>query len=158
MRHYLMLIIMTFLLAGCAGDSSDNTTVLEGKWTSTCVVDGVDHIKFTITFSGNSLNFTQQLYIDSACSTVDVNVGLSSFSGNFNIGNSVTTNSGISATEYDINVLEGDGVTEEFSVFSLFNIIDEKLYVGDLTGENDGSTLTNRAVDLNFDFYYTKTP
>lgn len=158
MRHFLMLIIMTFLLAGCAGDSADNTTVLEGKWTSTCVVDGADHFKFTINFSGNSLNFTQQLFIDAACSTVDVNEGLSSFSGNFNIGNSVTTSSGMSATEYDVNVLEGDGVTEEFSIFSLFSIIDEKLYVGDLTGENDGSTLAKRAVDLNFDFYYTKTP
>lgn len=122
---------------------------LEGTWVSVCTyVDDGDYI-VTRSINGNIATSTFALYSDSTCNTL---VASKQIQHKLVIGNSITTTSGLSATELDTFTL-----TDVPDAYDIYSIIDGKLYFGDSTDVNhDMTTVDKRPIELDFVRFFTK--
>lgn len=97
-------------LVSCGGSSDDTTdttdtsgdnTLLEGTWASKCLTAGTESMQIRKIFTASSATFsdTMNLFSDSNCQvlseTTEVTVGT------YQVGNIVTTDSGVQGYEFD---------------------------------------------------------
>lgn len=140
-----------------AGDSIGDAASLQGTWVSGCVQsDSGFSSRSEIIFSGGSYSTISRDYNGASCLVLDETV---TSSGTFSVGSLITTSSGKSAYKVDVTQLKRDGVEETLSIYDIFRIEGNKLYLGDF-GENDDVTNegdeANRPTKLDFSDFLTK--
>lgn len=107
--HYKIGVISLFiiLLSGCGGVSNKAQLTpldLDGTWMSNCYLNSVNkYIVDVFTFSGNSFTTSYKTWENSSCSgnPISADEGF----GTFTVGNTITTPSGLQATEVDFEAI-----------------------------------------------------
>ncbi len=149
MKIKLMFIIAIFvlLITGCfhEDDNSNGAFDLQGEWETDCVNSSVSEF----VFSGNMYSYSLLDYTYSSCTSREVAVGYSK-KGTYSVGRSLTTSSGLAATE--INLITSGGEIE----YQIYSFSNGKLFFGDINGEYDGITAAKRPIDLVFDFGFSR--
>jgi len=155
MKYSITVIILSVFLCACGSDSSEkeDTTGLNGKWVSNCFEadSNIYHIK-AYTFSGDSWSGVLDTYSDLSCTNPITPT--SSAGGKFNLGNSVITETGVTAKElnFTIQIIDGIDYGPEGAVegLDLIKIETNNLYFG------DSLSTVQRTTKLNFDAVYYK--
>ncbi len=160
MKNYIIVItslVIVMLISGCGSDDDTNVsmtiTELEGKWSQQCIDLMVGtSLKPSVTFSGSTYTALDINYSDSQCITANFT---GTASGTFEIGNTITTSSGLSAKNIDFHQLKENGLDVNRNIFSIFQKDNETLYLGD-NNSADGKTSANRHIVLDFQNSFTK--
>ena len=172
---YLFVVFMLVTMSGCGSSSDDsinntNITALEGSWMGECT-DFVD-VNFTGSsvwsenYDGQNYQAFMAIYDTTDCS--GMYVAQKEMLGVFTVGNSLMTNSGVTAYQVDLAInqtsLDGQiadvdlsryGFESGLLLYDIFYIDGSNLYYGNLdTG--DSSSAANRPTDINFTIVYTK--
>jgi len=133
-------------LTGCFHDDEEQFS-LDGVWVSSCYsVLPISQVLFgisTMTFSSPDLKQEVTLFNDSSCSQEPREQ--ETFLSTYMIGDKVITSGGIEAREI-ISESKGD------SNYSIFGLIENKLYFGD----SDSSEDTNYPTKLEYSVYFIK--
>jgi len=151
---------MTLAFTSCGGSGSNATaTILEGSWVKSCSAQDPNdpdtyYDVITVSFASNRFDSSVEIYTDTGCTIPDALSPNPTASGNFTVGNNLTTTGGLEATELDSQVILSNGRTFNSNDFNIFYITGNILYVGDTRGTNDGSTPALRpdSLDLNRGF------
>ena len=146
----ITLLFSLMFLSACGGGGGGDTptsTVSELEGTTwlrslACEAEG-DGTYFQIlySFSGYAVTVHKNVYSDPVCS-IDVS-NLKAPYGTFSIGNSVTTNSTVSATEITL-------ISDSGTLFDIYSLRNDKLYFGDKSSDinYDGSTADKRPIEI----------
>lgn len=135
-------------------DVSGFAAELQGEWESACDEGYGDVFEF----AGYELHLKTSVYDTDGCAG-DPELTVRGVSGDFTIGNELTTNSGLKAYEMNITYTyvahEDFGVEEGDQYFGIVYVENDTLYFGaDNTGS--GLSVSSRPTDLDFDFPYYK--
>ena len=153
----ILLIALVTILYSCGGDSDDGKTMnsnlaesmgINGTCLSNCYESPYDpglYIIDSFSFSGNSVTTTFWDYQDSSCSGSVSLTG--SASGSFVIGEEVTTDSGLKATEIDFNMTYQGS---QFTILDIIQVSENYFYLG-VWGDSN-----IRPTELKFDTVLTK--
>lgn len=144
------ITIMVFIIAlSACGGGKDNSlpkstlTKLEGTWIASCTPVTLISIEGKMIISNDQFTLIQMQYSNKVCSGRPDNVGV--VTGNFNIGASVTTSSGVTAEKIDLNANNG------VSQYNIFYLERDKLYFGAAS-----NTPENRPNAIDFSVYSTR--
>jgi hypothetical protein len=136
------------------GGNGGFASTLQGTWAS-CETDGTASAKLAFTFSGSNVTIALASWnANSTCTgTPDFQAGVS---GTFTVGSAVTANLGATpVTAHQIDVTSG-GSTQYDLVYVDTAANPDRLYLGDSSGANDGSTPALRPTALDDTFYLQK--
>jgi len=153
MKISIILIILTFMLLACGGGNNNNNinetkTVLEGTWVAPCkALNETDpntlYDKHTNIFSKNRFKAIYTIFTDSGCTIISKS-NPTIISGTFSIGKEVITTGGLKANEIDSHSeLINDKPNDNYN-YTIFNINQNRLYLGKTINEKDASTSTLR--------------
>jgi len=174
MKKLLAIALVSSLLAcNHDEDAKTNTEVelidVQGVWHGICratsdnSIDNPEFRKEILTFTAdNKMSFSSKNYLDSGClddyaqDNPHPNEDLSEKSGTFLVGQSLTTDSGLSAKELDMTFLLDEGESVNETSYTIVSTLEGKLTFGKGTTEKNGSTAEKRPTALNFDNYFTK--
>lgn len=146
--------------SGCGGDGSGGGgnggfgSTLQGTW-AVCGTDGMTSAKLTFTFSGSNVTIALASWgANTTCAgTPD---SQASGNGTFTVGSAVTANLGATpVTAYPVD-FTGSGGTQYDLAYVDVGASPDRLYLGDSSGANDGSTPALRPTELDATFYLEK--
>jgi len=127
-------------------------TFLNGTWVSECAIEGVNSFISTIKFNSGTGSIDSTIYSDTTC---DINSTVSMVSETFTytFGNTVTVDGSIDgvtqATEIDLTDTTSGANPAGVKSYDIYALSSEsKLYIGDETGANDGTTKAKRPIQL----------
>ena len=170
---FVLLIVVT--LSGCGSSSGDsvnnaNVTALEGSWVGECIEFNEGNFTGTSVWSENyeGQNYQALLTIYDTTDCSGVYVAQKQMLGEFTVGNSLMTNSGVTAYQTDLTVsqtsvdgqianvdLSQSGFENGQSWYDIFYIDGSNLYFGD-PDTGDASSVANRPTDIDFTYMFTK--
>lgn len=149
-NHICLAALCCISLVGCSSNDNDESDVvsaedtatvpveIRGTWVSSCIAPDngdTDHRIETLFFTDTDFDFVQENFIDATCTTVNVdNSGFSAL-GLGEIGDVVTTTSGVEARELDHIIdtfVNSDGSEDSLDITSI-NILllqDDMLFLG----------------------------
>ena len=157
---------MSALLGACGSSSSSDDDDgdnglrlrdLNGTWSTECLTDGVRFLRVTLNINDGVVAVQKVTYTDQTCMTIMMD----EFE-NFEIElrNEVTVDGSVDsitgATEIDITNTTPMSPDIGEVEYDLVAIKDSKLYLGDTSGANDGSTEALRPTQLDGDIPFTK--
>jgi len=158
------IILLSAWLAACGGsgggDSSGALSLkdFDGTWTSNCRVDLVTSFVEQAIIVNGTVNATLTEYTGSTCSGSIMTV--ENFTYSLALGKAVTVDgsvAGISvATEIDTTDVTPMSAQYGDVNYDLVAIQGNKLYFGDSSGANDGTTSLLRPTQLDDELVYTK--
>ena len=128
---YISLIIFAFLLFGCDksenNDDNNSKTILEGTWEKPCGIyepEGQDAFYeiVTVTFTKTTFTSLAQAFTDANCSNARAISSTAEVIGEYTIGDSVTTITGLQATIIDSHISQFNGEAFESNDYSIFYI------------------------------------
>tara|TARA_R110001599_G_C12086577_1_gene645612 strand:+ start:394 stop:864 length:471 start_codon:yes stop_codon:yes gene_type:complete len=136
MKHRLILVIISIFLSACGSDFTvkNDPYRLNGSWVANCYQDGQFFFNVrAFNFLGDSWSSTTDVYSDVNCSkAISIN---STTRGKFNLGDSIITESGVTAIELNLNIqfLDGVDLGAEGSIkkFDLIKVENNQLYIGE---------------------------
>ncbi len=163
----VVLLPVILFLSACNGDSGgsagDNgainggsstgaTTELEGTWIFCVELEAGDSDSTTLNFIGN--RFTEEVvrHSDADCVT-RVNT-TASYSGSFDIGNSVTLKTGLDVKKINMFYAEGFAAGQQPTLYDIFWIQGTTLYKGLATADNNLLSSSARPDEINFSAPY----
>jgi len=146
--------------SGCGGGGGGSggggnggfASTLQGTWAACETTDGVTSDKLTFIFSGSNLTLALASW---SANTTCAGTPDSQLSGNgtFTVGSAVTADLGATpVTAYPID-LTGSGGTQYDLAYVDTAASPDRLYLGDSSGANDGSTPELRPTALDATFY-----
>ena len=145
----LLVLLIVFGVVGCGSDSGSNIDPLlaefQGQW-GVCF-SGTSTYSEEIVFRGDEWASYFVDYADSDCVT-PTNISQTG-QGTIDLGDKVTTSSGVIARKIDI-VRETDA-----TYFNIYYINQNQMYLGD-SQTGDTTSDENRPTEINFDFSYEK--
>lgn len=142
-------------------NSSTNASGLDGKWTACDVFseNGQDFADYyEVNFDGNT--FTNIVrYYDGQTTCTGTPVYTQTGSGTLVFGDDIMTNSGVTATEIDVDgaYSDSDGDSFELIYYDIYYIDNDQLYLGS-EDSGEGDTPENRPTDIDFSTFYTSQP
>lgn len=156
MKSIIFTIFLSFLLTGCGSKNSDELEELEdfygvnGFWESNCYEDNENlfYIKTYKFVVDQWLSTLDKYGSDSSCvQTTEPQVFAS---GNFHIGAEVITESGVTAKEFDLFVLNNNGTDVYLEGYNLIRRDGGQLILGDYL------SFSQRPTKLDYDIVYIK--
>jgi hypothetical protein len=163
-----LIIGLSIWLTACGGSSGssgsgsdgedDRVTLkdLDGSWTSSCFVEAPNSLIIAITFDNSTVKVEETVYGDLVCNLVMMMEP--PVTSTIDLGDTITVDGSVagitSATKLDVTITSGPntGTTE----YDLVAIKDDKMYLGDNSGANDGSTLAKRPTQLDADIAFIR--
>jgi hypothetical protein len=152
-KYYILLVV--FCLAACGGKEQENTyplqTALKGTWLENCYSDG----PYTSQISGFEFNGSNFKVLNtswagnSTCAGDPYNSGI--FSGDYSVGESITTDSGLNAMQINFEYDNESGVSDTFNILRLEG---EEFILGD--SDLVINSIFSRPTALDFDTVYVK--
>lgn len=136
-----------------SSNNSGDAGAIIGAWKKPCGLDDDDNDEdepfydiVDATFSGNIFTTSIHIYQDSACTIPFAGFPNARASGVFIVGNSVTTTSGVMATELDTHITQTNGAPFIIDGYGLFYIDGNTLYV-----EHDADNYSGESPELRSD-------
>jgi len=156
--------LSVLIFSGCGGSgpepepgSGGRLSALEGAWTTSCLSEEFGlSTESKVVFSGSSYSAEKKSYNNASCSVIDDDLYIYTTSGTFSTGSQITTSSGLNAAELNLIQLKKEGIDIDQKWYDIYRINEGKLYFGDTEGSNDGRSIANRPVDLDFTFVFLK--
>jgi hypothetical protein len=147
------------MASACGGGSSGGDpaasfrAAIQGTW-YTCQSTGTSYEKISLTVNGSAFTEAITSYTAAACTGTGTPMG--SGTGTIVIGSSVTANLGaVSVTAWQINPTFG-GTTSYDLAYIDAGVTPNRLYLGDSSGVNDGTTAAKRPTALDPTFFLLK--
>ena len=152
-KAVLAACVALALTTACGGGGSDGaaltgvTADVQGTWVSDCQVTGASNSRvLRAVFSGNGFTMSIDGWANTACTGTALPVG--SYAGTFKVGAAVTAALGAtSVTAYQVDITAAIGTTYDLGYVDKAST-PNRLYFGDISGANDGSTPALRPTAL----------
>lgn len=163
-KNLLASLLLLTMLTGCDSDDKDDDTTLPtlvGVWNSSCINDDSDpedeeSSLYTYEFTETEVTLKQTIYSGFSCEQQLIELIIS---GTYVVGESVTTPSGVDATELDFiltSAFNSFGYEYEdynYTALDLFVIEGTYLYLGDKSesgSDDDESETTIRPEEIDY--------
>jgi hypothetical protein len=143
------------MVSACGKESPPPTfqSSLQGTW-STCLMGTLNSGKLSLAFGGSTATVAVNSYTNLTCAGVGTSAGTTAYT--YVIGPTVTASLGAaSVTAHQIDLTSG-GVTQYDLVYIDGAVTPHRLYVGDSSGLNDGSTAALRPTTLDNILFLTR--
>ncbi len=176
-KQTLILVLLGFSILGCGGggggddDSIDRSLAaiyheVRGLWVNPCSEFLIDdnplinkaYIRTTIELFNDTYTAEGTAYLDDKCENPVIFLPRANLKGRFVVGDTLLTPDG-EAYEVNLIVEESSGLPPlpgSFGEYNIFALQSGKLYFGDLTGTNDGSSPSLRPTLLNTDIEFRR--
>jgi hypothetical protein len=168
MRRIALILATSAMLvavSACGGSdkgnggtaASDLQALVQGTWASPCSVGTGFSEKTVTTFSGLQFTTTLTDYTNGACTGTGTIVDTTT--GSFAVVGTVTANLGPTpVTAYQVNGTNSSapGQTSYDLAYVNTTVTPNRIYSGDSSGVNDGSTAAKRPTTLDSTFYLVK--
>jgi hypothetical protein len=146
-------------VVGCGGSGGGTglEAQLQGSWTSPCQTFGTGSEQGSVTFSGLRTTSTFRSYPTTTCTGTPSSTETST--GSFSIGVTVQAPLGSrTVTAYKVNGTNDSLPGQTFFDLAYVDttVIPNRLYTGDTSGTNDGSTDALRPTALDDSSYYAR--
>ncbi len=156
MKYSITAIILSLCLTACGSSGSktdEDPDSLNGTWIASCFeVDSIYYRTKSISFSGESWSGTITTYSDVDCTKIVIPT--SSGGGYYSLGESVITESGVTALELNISQQIIDGI--DYGSVGAVNFFDLIKKEGGQLFFSEYASSTERPTSLNFDAVFYK--
>ena len=169
MKKFIALSAIVIGLAGCSSSSDDATVtgidgsvthlLLNGAWLSNCVVEAPNSFRVLALLNDGIGSSTGTVFSDTGCTTIPRLEDPQTFT--YTLGANVTVDGSVAgittATQVDLidTTFNANPPGEEtFDIFAIKDLV--TLYVGDDTGDNNGTTSALRPTTLSSTIIFTK--